>query len=200
MKLRVFKILKKTKVEGPNTRFCIWVQGCSRHCKGCWQEETWSHERGDLYDVDELLEMIKSQDVEGVTFLGGEPFEQAEALSALAKMAKGENLSVLTFTGNIYEDLRQSDDEFVKKLLDNTDLLIDGAFEEEKFDLNRPWVGSSNQRYIFLTDRYKFEDIKDIKNKIEVTVDKHGFLFINGMGDFEKISKQLGLQIVENKL
>ena len=48
MKLRVFNILKKTKVEGPGTRYCIWVQGCSRHCKGCQAVHTWPHSGGKL--------------------------------------------------------------------------------------------------------------------------------------------------------
>ena len=107
MKLRVFNILKKTKVEGPQTRYCIWVQGCSRHCKGCQAVHTWSHSGGMLIDVGDIIADIKAQSgIEGVTFLGGEPFEQAETLGIIAKEIKAAGLGVLCFTGDLIENLK----------------------------------------------------------------------------------------------
>ena len=58
MKLRVFNIIKNTKVEGPGNRYCIWVQGCSRHCKGCQAVHTWAHDGGELYEVEDIIEDI----------------------------------------------------------------------------------------------------------------------------------------------
>lgn len=201
MKINVFKILKKTKVEGPGNRFCLWVQGCLRQCEGCWAKDTWSHKPNKLMDVNEIFEMIKSQkNIEGVTFLGGEPFEQADALAELAEKIQSIGLSVMTFTGANLEDLEYVNDEGFNKLLKHTDLLVDGNFKIEEFDLSRPWVGSKNQRYIFLSDRYKPEDIKKYTNKVELRIDKNGFIFVNGMGDFHKIKKDLCLQVPENKL
>ena len=55
MKLRVFKILKNTKVEGPETRYCIWTQGCSRHCAGCQAVHTWSHLGGELIAINKII-------------------------------------------------------------------------------------------------------------------------------------------------
>ena len=81
-----------------------------------------------------------------------------------------------------------------------TDLLIDGGFEKENFDLSRPWVGAKNQRYIFLTDRYSAEEIKNYKNKIEVRIEKNGFVFVNGMGDFAAIKRDLCLHSPKNSL
>lgn len=195
MNINVYKILNKTKVEGPGLRFCIWVQGCSRHCKGCWAKSTWSHNINKLMSVDEIFSLIQNEkEVEGVTFLGGEPFEQAEALSLLAQKVKAAGLSVMTFTGGNFEELKASDDIFVQNLLQYTDLLIDGAFEQNEFDLTRPWVGSKNQRYIFLSDRYCLEDINNYTNKVEVRIGKNGTIFINGMADFSKIKNKLDLQ------
>ena len=77
----------------------------------------------------------------------------------------------------------------------NIDLLIDGGFEQDKFDLSRPWVGSSNQRYYFLTDFYTPEILQKYKNKIEARISKDGRLELNGMGDFGKVSKDLCLQV-----
>ena len=194
MKLSIYKILERTKVEGPGIRFCIWVQGCSRHCKGCYAKNTWDKSKGKLFSVDDIFEKIKAQkDIEGVTFLGGEPFEQAEALGILAQKCKGEGLSVLTFTGGTYEDLISQNDEGINRLLNNTDLLIDGKFDENKIDYSRAWVGSSNQRYLFLTDRYSEKDVQNAKNKVEIHFEKSGKIFINGMGDFNKITRDLAL-------
>ena len=192
MDLRVYKIIEKTTVEGPHTRFCIWVQGCSRHCKGCYATNTWDKTKGMLISTKEIFEKIKKQqDIEGVTFLGGEPFEQAEALAELAKMIKSIGLGLVTFTGNIYENLLESQDAGVKSLLFYTDLLIDGKFEKEKLDYSRAWVGSSNQRYIFLTNRYSENDVRNAKNKVEIRISKSGNIFMNGMGDFDKILNDL---------
>ena len=192
MKLRVFNILKNTKVEGPETRYCIWVQGCSRHCKGCQAVHTWSHSGGVLYKVNDIIADIKKQkNIEGVTFLGGEPFEQAEALGIIAKAVKKEGLGVLCFTGYLLEELQLKDEN--KTLLENIDLLIDGAFEIENVDYSRPWCGSTNQRYHFLTNRYNEEIFEKYKNKIEINVSKDGTIFMNGMGNFDEIQHKIDL-------
>ena len=232
MKLRVFNIIKNTKVEGPGNRYCIWVQGCSRHCKGCQAIHTWSHKGGELYNVKDIIEDIfkiadihltptlsskgegdgsgfnssyklsqhspqpssqgeRVRSIEGVTFLGGEPFEQSEALGIIAEEVQKEGLSVVCFTGGKIEELRL--DPKNKKLLDNTDLLIDGEFIQELTDYSRPWCGSSNQRYHFLSDRYNEEVFTKYKNKIEVNISKNGQIFMNGMGDFDEILRKVDL-------
>lgn len=200
--LDIYKILKNTTVEGPGNRFCIWTQGCKKHCSGCWAKETWDFGCGKKYEVQDLYNQIVAQKVkiEGVTFLGGEPFEQSKDLSVLAKMVKSEGLSVVCFTGYTIEELKAKNDKFVDDLLANIDLLIDGGFEVENFDLSRPWVGSSNQRYIFLTDFYDDSIIAKYKNKIEARINPNGRLEINGMGDFRHIKDSLCLQLGKNKV
>ena len=206
MKLRVFNIIKNTKVEGPGNRYCIWVQGCSRHCKGCQAVHTWSHKGGELYNVEDIIADIfnniapppllpsdgnGNKPIEGVTFLGGEPFEQAEALGVIAETVKNAGLSVVCFTGGKLEELREN--SINEKLLSNTDLLIDGEFIEELTDYSRPWCGSSNQRYHFLTKRYTEEIFVKYKNKVELNISKDGSVFVNGMGDFEDIIQKVDL-------
>ena len=188
MKVRVYKILKKSRVEGPKTRYCIWFQGCSKHCKGCWAKATWDFNAGKEIDVEEIIQDIKKmKNIDGITLLGGEPFEQAEALKYICENTKKLGLSVICFTGNKIEELRKTHNN----ILNYIDLLIDGEFIEEEKDYSRPWVGSRNQRYHFLTNKFSEEEIKQYKNKIEINIEKNGSIFMNGMGDFEKVIKEL---------
>ncbi len=199
--LDIYKIISHTTVEGPGERFCIWFQGCKKHCLGCWAKDTWSFGIGQKYFVEDLFEMIKStKNIEGVTFLGGEPFEQAEEISYLAEKIKSIGLTIVCFTGYTIEELTAKQNEYIEKMLSNTDLLIDGGFEKEKFDLSRPWVGSSNQRYIFLTDAYNLKQISQYKNKVEMRISSNGKLEVNGMGDFAEIKEKFYLQLGKNKL
>ena len=188
MQINIHKILKQTKVEGPKTRYCIWVQGCSRHCKGCWATATWDSNAGKRYDIVDILDDIsKTPNIDGVTILGGEPFEQSEALEYLCKNIQKMNLSVVCFTGNKIDDLKDK----YKSILENIDLLIDGEFIEEEKDYSRPWVGSKNQNYHFLSNKFDEKILKEYKNKIEINVQKNGTIFINGMGNFEDFTKNL---------
>ena len=190
MKVRVHKILKKTKVEGPGVRYCIWFQGCSRHCKGCWAKATWAPDGGKELDAEEILkDILATKGIEGVTFLGGEPFEQPQALEYLAREVKEAGLSVVCFTGGKLEDIKN------REILNYIDLLIDGEYKEEEQDFSRPWVGSKNQRYHFLTDRYGEKILTEYRNKIEINIQKNGLIFINGMGDFEKLTNKLDMLI-----
>lgn len=192
MKVRVHKILKHTKTEGPGNRYCIWFQGCSRHCPGCWAKATWNHNDGTEYDTEELLnDILASKNIEGVTFLGGEPFEQANALAELTKNVKNAGLSVVCFTGNKFDVIKKKFPEILKY----TDILIDGEFKEDEKDFTRPWVGSKNQNYYFLTDIYDKNILNLYKNKIEINIDKNGMIFVNGMGDFEKFTRNLNMLI-----
>ena len=188
MKVRVHKILKKTKVEGPGVRYCIWFQGCSRRCKGCWAKATWAPDGGKELDAEDVLkDILATKGIEGVTFLGGEPFEQPQALEYLAREVKEAGLSVVCFTGGKLEDIKN------REILNYIDLLIDGEYKEEEQDFSRPWVGSRNQRYHFLTDRYDEKILTEYKNKIEINIQKNGLIFINGMGDFENFTRNLDM-------
>ena len=192
MQIQIHRYLNRTKMAGPGWRFCIWVQGCSRHCKGCMAKETWPHNGGAVIDTRELLKQIAAtSDIEGVSFLGGEPFEQPDAVAALAEQIQAAGLSIVTFTGFTHEELISLDNQKIRRLLETTDLLIDGSFAQDRFDLSRPWVGSSNQRFQFLTDRYNESDLAEVHNQIEVRIAPNGKTLINGMGDFSKIKELL---------
>jgi anaerobic ribonucleoside-triphosphate reductase activating protein len=154
--------------------------------------DTWPPDGGFPLDTEELFSRIRGTSaIEGITFLGGEPFEQAEALAQLACKVQAAGLSVTTFTGFSYEGLKTGADPATTRLLAATDLLIDGSYQEGLFDLSRPWVGSANQRYHFLTKRYRPSDIEGIPNQIEIRISPDGTAFLNGMGNFAKIKALL---------
>jgi anaerobic ribonucleoside-triphosphate reductase activating protein len=180
----VHRLLASTAVEGPGRRAALWVQGCSIRCPGCFNPHTWSERGGRVVSVDEVAErIVATPDIEGVTFLGGEPFDQAAPLAALARSVGG--LSVMTFTGHELEHLRAARRPDWDALLDATDLLVDGPYMRERPDRRRPWVGSTNQRFHFLTPRYAHLacELDAIPDAIEVRIAPDGTLAMNGMAD-----------------
>ena len=99
MRLNVARTLRRNAANGPGDRFVVWVQGCPLACPGCWNPDTWSFERRVVRDVGDLAaEILSVEDIEGVTFTGGEPFAQARALAELAHRVRLHRLSVFVFT------------------------------------------------------------------------------------------------------
>ncbi len=185
MKLRVHQILNETRAEGPGRRFCIWVQGCCHRCPGCFAGSTWDPDGGYSADTADIIAQLNAHmdHIEGITLLGGEPFMQADALAEIATYAKAQGLSVFCFTGYTIEELRAMGGA-AERLLALIDVLADGRYIQEKRDFGRPWVGSSNQKYHFLTQRYTEKDILGAHNRIELRLKKDGSVIINGMGDY----------------
>jgi len=190
MKLRIHQFIPFTRVEGPGERACIQVQGCPIHCPGCAVPFTWSTKGGYEITVSELAQrVLTGPKVEGITFLGGEPFEQAEALAELGARLQDAGLSVMTFSGYQLEHIRGANRKDWNDLLRVTDLLIDGPFKIKQRDLSRPWVGSANQRYHFLTNRYVHlkDQLPNIPNRMEITLKPDGRIFANGMATIEDL-------------
>jgi len=184
LKLRIFQFIPRTEVEGPGVRACIQVQGCPIQCTDCGVPQTWSTKGGRIIDTKGLVnQILTGPSISGITFLGGEPFVQAAALADVGRQVKEHGLSVVTFTGYVLEDLQRANRDDFNELLAVTDLLIDGPFQKEKVDFSRPWVGSNNQRYHFLTDRYLHLEstLASIPNRIEVRLKPDGRILINGL-------------------
>ena len=175
--------------EGPGIRYVIWVQGCSLKCKGCFNPHFWSQHGGSSRDVDSLLQdviaaRIKFPEIEGVTFLGGEPFEQAESLAKLSKKLHERDFSIMVFSGYTLAELKDhQSSEYESRLnfLASIDLLVDGRYQQDKVDIDRPWVGSKNQEFHFLTERYSEATLfRSAKDGLEITVLNSGEVQING--------------------
>lgn len=190
--MRIHKIIEQTAAEGPGIRFCIWMQGCSRRCIGCFNPETWSHEGGEEVSPEELIDRILSTpDIEGISLLGGEPMEQAKELHIVAAAVRRAGLSVLCFSGYTLAEIRALGNEDMLSLLSETDLLIDGPFIQAEKDLSRPWLGSRNQNYCFLSDRYSMADVDRSCNRMEIRILPNGEIMLNGMAD-EMVLETLG--------
>jgi anaerobic ribonucleoside-triphosphate reductase activating protein len=183
--LRVAAIVDDTRAEGPGRRWALWVQGCSIRCPECCNPEMFDERRGEPRALDELAARIaeaRGRGVEGVTFLGGEPFEQAAGLTALARHARGLAMTVMVFSGYTLEQLRARAD--AAELLALTDILVDGPYDrarpEPRPPAGRRWIGSANQGMHYLTAAYSADDpqMRDA-NTIEIRLSKDA-LRING--------------------
>ena len=149
--IRIFGTAADSIVDGPGLRYAVFVQGCSHHCPGCHNPESWSNEGGTLTTIDQLLaEIAQNGLVRDVTISGGEPFEQPEACAHLAQRLKEDGYGIWAYTGYLYEDLlRMAEGQpAIGRLLDNVDVLVDGPYVQARRSLMLKFRGSSNQRVI----------------------------------------------------
>ena len=199
--LNLNRILACTLAEGPGKRFCLWTQGCKRRCVGCCNADMLAIEPRHLVSVDELCRQIANSktenDIEGVTFLGGEPMLQAPNLSSVARFAKDIRLSVMVFTGYTHAECISGRIGGARDLLAYVDILVDGPFVRAQIDDSRNWVGSRNQKFIYLTDRYSSEIEVDSRLRRIVEVrSEDGDLFWNG--DPHVVQSVLGRQCCDD--
>lgn len=182
MGLRVAQIVRQTEAEGPGRRFALWVQGCALKCPGCCNPEMFGFEGGVEMSVDVVVErVLGTPDIEGVAFLGGEPSSQAAALAEVARRVRERGLSVMVYSGHTLAELRGMGED-VARLLEQTDLLVDGRYDREKPEPKggRRWIGSTNQVMHFFTDRYDVKDpIFTSPNTVEIRL-IDGELVVNG--------------------
>ncbi|HEY8421213.1 MAG TPA: anaerobic ribonucleoside-triphosphate reductase activating protein [Thermoclostridium sp.] len=149
--IRIAGIIKESIVDGPGIRMVVFAQGCKHKCPGCHNPETHSFDGGELVTVDSIIGLAKRNPLlDGITFSGGDPFEQAEAFTVLAREAKKLNLNIMTYTGYTYEYILENSSKHMgwDTLLDETDILVDGRFELDKRNLLLKFRGSGNQRLI----------------------------------------------------
>jgi anaerobic ribonucleoside-triphosphate reductase activating protein len=169
--LNIAAIAPQTRALGPGLRAVIWVQGCPLNCKGCIAPTWIPYKPANIMTVDDILAKIKISEVDGITFSGGEPIEQAEALAELSvRIRQIKDVDLICFTGYQYERLRNSPpNPGVTKLLAQIDVLIDGPYVQSKND-SIGLRGSSNQRIIYLTERLRKYMLEFQKRNVEVSI------------------------------
>lgn len=197
--LMVAQVVPSTQAEGPGIRTAIWLQGCPLRCPGCCNPEMLRFEGGVATPISDLKETLlaakKNSNIEGFTLMGGEPFSQPQGSAILAEFAQENELSVMIFSGFTIEELREKNDSDVDRLLEATDILVDGPYQRELPDQSRRWIGSQNQRIHFLTDRYgeldacwKESDTLEIRLQ-DGEVSVNGFPAANAVGFWRRPKK-----------
>ena len=171
--LNVAAVRPRTRVNGPGWRAAVWVQGCTIRCPGCFNPDPHPHVARQLWDPERLADALLREDVEGVSILGGEPFEQAAACARLAHRVQQAGKSVVTYSGYTASALRAMALPEVHDLLAATDLLIAGPYVAAARNDGRGWHGSTNQEFVFLTTRYNLDVLRAVDSVpvVEIRID-----------------------------
>lgn len=151
-------IKKRDIANGIGVRVVLFVSGCTHHCKGCFQPETWAFDYGKPYTQDtqeEVLEALRPSFINGLTLLGGEPFEpqnQTVLVQLLRRVRKElPDKTVWAFSGYTFEELTgesRARTAVTDEMLSMLDVLVDGEFVEEKRNISLQFRGSENQRLL----------------------------------------------------
>ncbi len=161
--LYIMEVMEQTMADGPGLRTSIYCAGCSHHCPGCHNPQSWKFENGHKMSVNDLLQIIKDDDLSNVSFSGGDPFYQVEGFTELARRIKEEtDKTIWCWTGFTYEEILA--DSRLSMLLPYIDVLVDGPYVESLRDPQLHFRGSSNQRIIHLTP----EENDDIPGTVEI--------------------------------
>lgn len=151
--MRIHDITSCDVNNGEGFRVTLWVAGCTHHCKGCQNPQTWDFMGGKPFDKeahDYLFSELSKPYMQGLTLSGGDPLCSPEDVTALAKEVK-EKLpakDIWLYTGFTYEQIQAS--PVLSKILPYVDVIIDGEYVEALRDVTLAFRGSSNQRLIRL--------------------------------------------------
>ena len=159
--MRYNKIRKMDIANGPGVRVSIFFQGCAFHCKNCFNPETWDFNGGEEFtdkQIDEIIDIAKSDYITGLSILGGEPMhpKNIEATTKLAKKFKEvyPEKTIWAWSGFLFDEYVK--DKEVAKYLD---VLVDGQFKDELRNPKLKWKGSENQRVIDVQKSLKNNEV-----------------------------------------
>ncbi len=149
--------------DGPGVRVSLFVSGCRHHCKGCFNAETWDFKYGKPYTQEtenEIIRMLGEEYIQGLTVLGGEPFEpenQPEVTRLLRRTKERyPDKNIWCYSGYLYDtDMQKGGKVYTdvtEEMLSYIDVLVDGEFMEEQKDITLLFRGSRNQRLIVLKE------------------------------------------------
>lgn len=160
-----YNLIRKMDISnGPGVRVSIFMQGCSFHCKNCFNPETWDFEGGQEFTddtINKVLELSDKKEVKGLSILGGEPMHPTniEGTTKLAKTFKEKypEKNIWAWSGFKYEDIKDND------VFNYIDVLVDGQYKDELHDPTLKWRGSSNQRVIDIKESKKQNKVCELK-------------------------------------
>ena len=177
--MRIAGIVKDSIVDGPGLRLVVFFQGCKHDCLGCQNPATQDFNGGYEESVENIIERLKSNPlVDGVTFSGGDPFEQASECYQLAKQIRklSTTYTIWCYTGYTFEHLISKNREDWNNLLNMIDVLVDGPFVLSLKSYELKFKGSSNQRLIDVPASLESNQVvlytlpQDITNKFQVPI------------------------------
>lgn len=134
--------------NGLGCRVTLWVSGCSHHCKGCQNKETWDKKSGRVFskeDKDKLFEILSKPYIKGLTLSGGDPLDSFDEVLQVVKEIRdtfGSTKDIWLYTGYTLDQINNSEK---KEILPYINYLVDGPFELDKRDITLKFRGSSNQ-------------------------------------------------------
>ena len=134
--------------NGLGCRVTLWVSGCSHHCKGCQNKETWDKKSGRVFskeDKDKLFEILSKPYIKGLTLSGGDPLDSFDEVLQVVKEIRdtfGSTKGIWLYTGYTLEQINNSEK---KEILPYINYLVDGPFELDKRDITLKFRGSTNQ-------------------------------------------------------
>lgn len=163
------KVRKMDISNGPGVRVSIFVQGCTFHCKNCFNPETHDFNGGKEFDdhtINTILDLCKNDSIRGLSILGGEPLhpKNIEEVTRLAKIFKENypNKDIWVWTGFHFEDLKE------KEVFHYIDVLVDGQFDDDLKDPRLKWRGSSNQRVIDIKRSLEAKRVEPYREEVLV--------------------------------
>ena len=146
--------------NGTGFRVVLWCSGCSHHCKGCHNPETWQRDAGREFtsaEKEKLFSLLKEPYIQGITFSGGDPLFRAniDDVYTLLQDIKTNfpDKDIWMYIGYTFEELQRDIER--KKILPYIDVLIDGKFILEQRDITLAFRGSANQRIIDVPETLK---------------------------------------------
>lgn len=145
--------------NGPGVRVSLFVSGCTHHCEGCFNPESWDFKAGKPFTeetIDKIIEMLKPDYIKGLTLLGGEPFEPNNQKCLLPLVKKVKELypskNIWAYSGYLFDkqimDIMAKKYDFTEDFIKCIDVLVDGEFHFAEKDLAIVYRGSRNQRII----------------------------------------------------
>ena len=157
--------------NGEGVRVSLFVSGCTHHCKNCFNPKTWSFEYGKPFTKeteDYIIECLSPDYIDGLSLLGGEPFEpqNQEVLLPFLRRVKNElpHKTIWCYTGYLFDRELLSESrarcEFTDEMLSLIDVLVDGEFVQALHDISLAFRGSSNQRIIDVQKSLETGDVK----------------------------------------
>lgn len=183
------RMIAPVRTLGPGKRVVVWVQGCSKHCKGCISEELQLFDKTKDIPLELLGSIIESEakrnDCDSLTISGGDPFEQAEELFLLLRNLRSVFMDILVYTGYTFDEINKSEKQ--RKCLKYIDVLIDGKYVEERNTGSSILCGSDNQRIIILNPSLikRYKDYEQQERKIEVFLHKDKAIMVGIQGGDE---------------